>query len=363
MLNGRRNPLTISFFIVFLLLTFHRVANAESGTVNVGVYECPPFVIKNVDGTYSGLSIFLWQSIAEQLSLQYTMSYHELDDLLHGVSQGDLDIGVSCISITSQREKIIDFSHSYYETYKAIAVKRQGTFQVFINLLANKKLLLVLFFFCAAACIVGGIYYLLEHNINDKLYSMKSRGARLVEGFILGLLFITKGPFNYYEFRSLPGRVLTVFLAVVTTFFIASITAILASTFTVGLINSEIKTPSDLKGKAVGAIHGSTSSKALTENNIIHKTYGTLDELFTALDSGVVKAIVSDEAVLKYQIKAAKEKGDYEDLFVLPHQLDKQNYGFALKDNSSLIEELNQALLKVRRSTQWKQSLNSYLAE
>ena len=50
-----------------------------------------------------------------------------------------------------------------------------------------------------------------------------------MEGFILGLLFITRGPVNYYEFQTLTGRVLTVLLAVFTTLFVASITAILAS--------------------------------------------------------------------------------------------------------------------------------------
>lgn len=34
---------------------------AEKPKGRVGVYQCPPFVIDNGDGTYSGLSMLLWK--------------------------------------------------------------------------------------------------------------------------------------------------------------------------------------------------------------------------------------------------------------------------------------------------------------
>ena len=34
---------------------------ADKHKGRVGVYECPPFVINNGDGTYSGLSMLLWK--------------------------------------------------------------------------------------------------------------------------------------------------------------------------------------------------------------------------------------------------------------------------------------------------------------
>ncbi|MFT5808605.1 MAG: polar amino acid transport system substrate-binding protein [Moritella dasanensis] len=84
------------------------------------------------------------------------------------------------------------------------------------------------------AGVLGWVFYKLEHSVNEKLYSMPSERAQWLEAFILGLLFISKGPFNYFEFKTLTGRVLTVLLGITSTLFIASITAILASTFTLG---------------------------------------------------------------------------------------------------------------------------------
>ncbi|MCW8329341.1 transporter substrate-binding domain-containing protein [Photobacterium sp. SDRW27] len=331
--------------------------------IQVGSYHCPPFVIKHDDDTYSGLSILLWERISENLGLQYQITDYSLKDLLEAVANKKLAVGISCISITPERELILDFSHSFYETHLAIAVKKQGHLTTIKNIITNKNLLIVLGIFFAAAATVGGIYYLLEHRVNEKLYSMPSRKAQLIEGFILGLLFITKGPFNYFEFKTLPGRVLTVFLAIFTTIFIASITAILASTFTLGLLSSDIRGPGDLANIPVGAKLASTSSEYLTSQSIVHRTYIDTDQMLAALENNEVDAIVADAAVLKYLLKKSKEKGEYQNLMVLPYQFEKQNYGFVIEDKSEYIEQLNRALLKVRRSPEWRQALHEYFAE
>ncbi|MCG7586986.1 ABC transporter substrate-binding protein [Photobacterium sp. OFAV2-7] len=331
--------------------------------IEVGSYHCPPFVIKHDDGTYSGLSILLWERIAEQLGLQYEIRELGLKELLEAVSTRKINIGISCLSITPERELILDFSHSFYETHLAIAVKKQDYLASVKNIITNKHLLTVLGFVLAAAAVVGAIFYLLEHRVNEKLYSTSSRCAQLIEGFILGLLFITKGPFNYFEFKTLTGRVITVILAIATTLFIASITAVLASTFTLGLLSSDIKGPNDLANIPVGAKEASTSSEFLTNHSIVHRTYTDNSQLLEALEANEVQAIVADDAVLKYLIKKSKEKGEYRDLIVLPYQFEKQNYGFAIEDKSQYAETLNRALLRVRKTPEWRQALHEYFAE
>ncbi|MCP4956945.1 transporter substrate-binding domain-containing protein [Photobacterium aquimaris] len=338
----------------------HAEANISNKTLRVGTYSCPPFVMIDDENSYQGLSFLLWNNIATNLNLNYSVQVLPLKELLDGVANGSLDIGLSCISITPEREEILDFSHSFYETNLAIAVKQKSHWQTFSHIIFNKKLLQILAIILITAATVGGIYYLLEHRVNRKLYSMKSPLARLVEGFILGLLFITKGPFNYYEFKTLTGRVLTVLLAVVTTLFIASITAVLASSFTLGLINSDIKSPNDLDNVLTGAKQSSTASNFLTNHSISHKTYPTVAAMLVALNNGEINALVDDDAILRYQIKKAKSQGDYQRLQVLPYQFEKQNYGIVLAENSPYDEIINRELLQFRKSNQWKKALTEY---
>lgn len=351
------------FSVIMASQSFAETAPTSKPIVKVGSYNCPPFVIESEEKTYSGLSVLLWEKIAHELDVSYEITNHGLGELLDDVANGKMHIGVSCISITPEREERLDFSHSFYETHLAIAIKQQSHLDTLISIFTNTKLLLVIGIAFLAASLVGGIYYLLEHKINDKLYSMESRKARWVEGFLLGLLFITKGPFNYYEFRTLTGRILTVLLAVFTTFFIASVTAVLASTFTLGLLSSDIRGPNDLANLNVGAKETSTSSTFLTNHSIVHRAYPDIEEMLDALDRNEVDAIVADDAVLKYLIKKSKEQGRYEQLTVLPYQFEKQNYGLVLENNSPHREKLNRALLKIRQSPEWRQALKNYFAE
>lgn len=352
--------LIISILVFNWLMPGHIQATQ---TVKVGVFECPPFVIKEANGTYSGLTMLLIENLAKERGGEYSYQDFTLEGLLEAVSNGQVDIGATCLSITPEREEILDFSHSFYETHLAIAVKKQGYITYFKSLFTNKELLVFLLVICGAAGVIGTFYYVLENRINKKLYAETSTGRKLTEGFLLGLLFITKGPFNYYEFKTLAGRVMTVLLAVATTFFIASITAVLASSFTIGSLSTDIRSPWDLVSKKVGVLKASTSFELLRKHNVVGHSYDTIDELLEALDRGKVEAVVADNAILKYHLKEARAHDQYLDLLVLPYQFNKQNYGLALKDDSPFTERLNQRLLRVRQGPEWQQALTDYLGE
>ena len=345
---------------VFLVMSFQLSYAEGPSNVRVGVFECPPFVMKMDNNTYTGISIELLEYIAKQMDLEYSIESFTLKDMLESVKSGQLDIGASCTSITSNRERFLDFSHSFYETHLAIAIKKKGHLAIFTNLLTNRIFLAFFLFFIVGAFIVGGIYYLLEGDSNSKIFSMSSPAKRLIEVFILGLLFVTKGPFQYFHLKSLTARVLTVFMAIATTFIIASITAFLASSFTLGMLRSDIQGPDDLYGKKVGVISGSTSSSFLKKQSINRVTFKNKEDLLNALDNERVEAIVSDAAVLKYMIKQGRENDRYTELSILPYRFEEQNYGFALQNNSPYREQLNRTLLKIRRADEWKYVLDNY---
>jgi polar amino acid transport system substrate-binding protein len=317
----------------------------------------------NDGGQFSGISIYLWDNIAERLGIEYNIEQYGLQEMLEAVAQGKANVAVSCLSITEEREEIIDFSHSFYETHLAIAVKEHGFLHTLKNFFYNKRLLIVLGIIFGVAAFIGGILYLFEHKINDKLYSMKNKGGRLMEAFIAGLLFVTSGPIRYYEFKTLSGRTLAAFLAVGSTVMVASITALFASAFTLDQIDSKITGPQDLAKVKVGVMEASTSFEYLQDNDINGRTFSDRQELLAALDDGRLDAVVSDGAILKYMIKKAKAEGRYETLSVLPFVFEKQNYAFALPDESPHLEKLYQALLSIRETPEWKKELVKYIGK
>jgi polar amino acid transport system substrate-binding protein len=318
----------------------------------------------NDAGEFSGLSISLWHNIAEQLGFEYSIEEYGLKEMLESVAQGKADIAVSCLTITQKREEIINFSHSFYETHLAIAVKQHGFLQTIKNFFYNERLFIIIGIVVGVAGLIGGILFLLEHRINDRLYSMKNKGGKLMEAFIAGLLFVTSGPIRYYEFKTLGGRTLTAFLTVGSTVMIASVTALLASAFTLDQMQSKITGPQDLaKVRVVGAMGASTSFKYLQEQGINSRNFNDEQKMLAALDAGRLNAVVDDVAVLKYMIKKAQAEGRYESLSVLPFVFEKQNYAIALRDESPYAEKLNQALLSVRETPEWKVELVKYIGK
>jgi polar amino acid transport system substrate-binding protein len=344
-------------------LAWASASAAEPAPLRVATYECPPFVIAQDAGSYGGLSSALWDGIAHDLGLAYEFVVSDLVDTLDAVAAGHVDVGLSCISITPEREEVLDFSHAFYETHLAIAVRHDGILALLGNVFSDPGVLKALGIILGLSVVVGGVFYALEHRWNDKIYSTKSVFGRVVEAVILGLLFITKGPFNYYEFKTLMGRTLNVLIAAGSTLFIASLTAVLASSFTLGRLQTDIRGPEDLAGAVVAAKAGSTSSAFLRARNVTHRTYPEIPTMLEALNAGALDAVVADAPVLKYEIKRAREQGRLADVSLLPHQFAKQNYALVLPSGSPHEEPINRALLRFRESAAWRQALIDYLGE
>ena len=110
-------------------------------------------------------------------------------------------------------------------------------------------------------------------------------------------------------------------------------------------------------------MEASTSFEYLQDKGISSRTFTDREELLAALDDGRLDAVVSDDAILRYKIKEAQAKGRYESLSVLPFVFVKQNYAFALPDESPHLEKFNQALLSTRNSPEWSKELVKYIGK
>lgn len=356
-----------TWLVVFVLgivcIAPNRALAQEKEALTVATYVCPPFVIAEEDGGFSGLSIFLWEEVAKALELEFDYKVVPFENVLSDVGSGQFDVGISCVTITSEREAFVDFSHSFYEVQLGIATHRQDLLAAAKTLLFDKRIGLFLLGLLVLAIGVGAVFYFFEHKINNKLYAMKSRRGQIVEALLMGILFTTKGPFNYYEFKTLPGRVLNVFLAVFSTFAVAAVTAMLASTFTLGLMSSEIKGPRDLAKVRVGAIEDTTAADYLDRNRIPFRRYEDTEPLLAALGAGEVDAIVDDAPLLGYFLKKHQEAGEYQSALLLPFLFEIQNYGFVLKEKSRLRENINRELLKTRQTPAWRRLVRTYFGE
>lgn len=96
-----------AIIIIYCLLGIinNSFAQEKLDSVKVARKSFPPFVFEE-GGQYVGFSIDLWKEIAKELNLDYQI-YEEdsIVNLLTSIQQGNTDIGIAGITMTSEREK------------------------------------------------------------------------------------------------------------------------------------------------------------------------------------------------------------------------------------------------------------------
>jgi glutamine transport system substrate-binding protein len=85
-----------------------------------------PFEFKQ-DGKYTGFDIELWEAIAQQAGLKYSLRPMDFNGIIPGLQTRNIDAALAGITIRDDRKKVIDFSDPYYESGLAILVDEKNT--------------------------------------------------------------------------------------------------------------------------------------------------------------------------------------------------------------------------------------------
>lgn len=356
------------FFFIVAILFFSLpadVSSQEKKTVRIAVHECEPFVIRDESSPkgYSGLSVYLVDQIAQKIDFDYTLEPYTLQGMLDSVKNGETLLGVSCTSITPERERYVDFSHSFFETNLTIATRKNNPLSNTLALFLNIRFLKVLGVILVLSVLISVILWFFEHKTNNKLYTANHPASKFIEAILPGLLTISKGPPSYWNLSTVPGRVLVVLGAISSTFIVAGITGMVASLLTTQQLKGQIDGPKDLHNVSVAALNNSTSARYLEKIQVQYSGYDSVESMLIDLESQKIDAVVEDAPVLKYLIKQGHKVGKYQSVTILPTVFNKQNYAMVMPEDHSKQEEFNRLLLEVRRQDKWSALQHKYFSE
>ncbi|QDX30365.1 glutamine ABC transporter substrate-binding protein GlnH [Dickeya poaceiphila] len=81
-----------------------------------------PFEFKQGD-KYVGFDIDLWDAIAKQLNLSYTLKPMDFSGIIPALQTRNVDLALAGITITEERKRAIDFSDGYYNSGLLVMVR------------------------------------------------------------------------------------------------------------------------------------------------------------------------------------------------------------------------------------------------
>lgn len=334
------------------------VTNSRADALIVAVKPAPPFVIKNPDGSFSGISIALWENIANELQLDFRYRETDLKTLLDGVAQGRFGAGVGAITVTAERETRMDFSQPFFTSGLGIAVassESPGWWLVARRFLSAEFLTAALALI-AILLLAGLLVWFFERHQNEEQFGGKT-GQGIAAGFWWAAVTMTTVGYGDKSPQTLGGRLVGVVWMFTAIIIISSFTASIASSLTAGKLTARINGPEDLANARVASLPDSTSAAYLQGNSVGFNAFDGLPAALDALAAGNVDAVVYDAPLLHYYIQQRDDDG----LMVLPGMFERQDYAFALPEDSPLQEAVNRQLLVLTSEPAWENMLSRYL--
>lgn len=327
------------------------VGDIAGSSITVATKPIEPFVLVTSDDSdgsgLRGFSIDLWNEIADRLGVETTWVVEEtVTDIIDAARTGRADAAIAGISMTPDREAIIDFAHPYFDSGLQVATRTsssRGTFGTVVDVVTSPTVLGLVAALIALVIAVAHVVWWSERRVNPEF--PEGYRAGIAEALWWSSVNIVTGGEAVKDIRRPLSRMLALGWMVIGLFLFTFVTAQAASTLTVNELDSGIDGIEDLAGERVVTIAGTVGEDYLAETNLV---FDSVDDIDTAL-SGVADqrwdAVVYDSPVLAYRTNT-----DFRNvLTIVGSPFAPDPYGIALTTGSALREPINAVILELFR--------------
>ncbi len=352
----------LSIWICGLLMAISPLARAtadESRPMVIGTREAPPFSMKGADGQWTGLSVDLWNDVAQQLNIEFEWrEIDELETLIDAVADGSIDASIAAITVTADRARHVDFSQPYFTAGFGIVVpiRESGSWWAIIGAFFSADFLKVVAALSLVLLLAAFGVWLFERKANAEQF-----GGPPAQG--LGAAFwwsaVTMTTVGYGDKapRTLGGRLVALVWMFASVIIISGFTAQIASSLTVSRMDSELRGPADLPRFTVATVTNSAAHSYLDQLGVRTIAVPDVDSALSAIASGEAAAAVYDEPILQYKLRS------YPKLQLLPGAFERWDYAIVLPLKSTMRKEINIAMLEQTQSDLWRLRMERYFGK
>ena len=343
-----RNPRWRSAITLFAILICAEPISAE--TLRVGVTGSPPFVISEGEKS-SGISLDVWLHLAEENDLAYELiSKSSPEKGIQALNDGSIDVLIGPISITPRRLAMpnVDFTQPYYMGRVGVLLPLEppsllSRVRVFFGWAVLSSILVM----TGVLLVVGSLVWLAERRRNPEQFPRRWAPG-IASGMWFALVTLTTVGYGDKAPVTRTGRGITGAWMITSLIAVSSLTASLASAFTLFLSGSSldvITNPLQLKARRVAVVSGTSGMEMAQQDGMRLVPSDDLKGAVRLLLEGQADALVFDEPAIRFYIK----KNPHLALQLAPFNLGEETYGFALKANNPLRTPLDVSILRMRR--------------
>jgi polar amino acid transport system substrate-binding protein len=329
----------------------------QQRTLTIGVKDAPPFAMKAADGVWQGISIDLWRKVARELGLRYEfVEVPTVQELIKDTSSGRFDVAVAALTVTADRERIVDFTQSYYVTGLGIAVPTawQPSWLPIFRTLTSFGFLQAVLALIALTLATGLFVWLFERGKNESFTGVKTGLTSSVWWSTLAMT--QRSPTNVGP-TTIGGRMIAIVWMVASIITLAMFTASITSALTTRQLQGNVISLRDLSTVQVGSIPKTAAAETLGRLSIDNTTYDNIHNGLLAVREGSLDAFVYDKPILAWQLRQHPSLR----VRLLDLSFDEQTYAFALSPGNPLRKPLSVAMLESIKSDWWSQTKQRYL--
>jgi ABC-type amino acid transport substrate-binding protein len=324
----------------------------------VGVVDAPPFAMKATDGRWEGLSIELWQAVAQELGVEFELREYSFEEELDAITRGEVEV-ILALAVTEQREIIMDLSHPFLRSGSAIAVPGGATEHSWLRFaghLVSLNLLPVIGLLILLSLTAGVIVWLFEARRNPGMFGGGTvRGVG--HGIWWAIVTLTTVGYGDKAPKTFGGRMVALIWMFASIILIAGFTAAITASFTVGELRGKVRGLSDLPDVRVGSLAQTESFNFLAKRGIAVLPFENAQDGLQAIVDKKIDAFFFNESVLKH-LARTEFPGR---VHVLAGTFDHYYVSMAVPSGSPLREPLNRALLKIITADDWHRLVELYL--
>jgi polar amino acid transport system substrate-binding protein len=338
-----------------------REAQLPSGTaLKVGVKYAPPFVLENGRKGWQGLAIELWETTALCLGTRHEyIEFATGDELLAALERREIDVAVGALSITSERERRVDFSHAYHNGSLGVIVRDVQQTRGFLEVLQGflrPEVVGIVVGLVLATVLIAWAYWRVEGPRGNRFF-----GDGPAKGFYNAVLWsiqlVFSGRGDPFEIRHRAGQLFVLFLTFFGVTIVSGVTAIITSSLTLQGLQWRIQSVADLKTQDLAVLTtGRARDWALGEKLYVRQLR-SWPEVQRGFDEKAIEAFVHDRDILQYLVK----DGYLKNVRVEPLGFQADGYGLAVASGSALREAIDTSLLAIREDRLWAVLLEKYL--